>query len=95
MSGSQANVLNNISLNTKQNLRSVPKTSSKERDVKQKSFKIISTETLVRTQETGNKNEDTKVKEFEVRDQDDSKIDDCSNSVQKKKGMKGFQKRCV
>ncbi|CAI4063520.1 Mip6p SKDI_08G0570 [Saccharomyces kudriavzevii IFO 1802] len=96
MSGSQANVLNNISLNTKQNLRSIPKTSSKERDVKQKSFKIISTETLVRTQETGNKNEDTKVKEFEVRDQDDSIIDDCSNSVQKKKRHEGVsEKMCV
>ncbi|EJS43486.1 mip6p [Saccharomyces arboricola H-6] len=88
MSSSQGNVLNNISLNSKQNPRTISKTSSKEKDVKQKNFKMIFTEGPVNTQGTGYKYGDMRLKEFESKDHANFKKEDCKNVIQEKNEQK-------
>ncbi|CAI4051486.1 hypothetical protein N7582_005211 [Saccharomyces uvarum] len=95
MSNSQNNVLNNISLNSKQNLRSVPKTSSKVKVVKEKSFKVMSTETQEREQGTDYKHKDLQLKEFRIKSQTHFKNDECNSSSQETKEQLQTQKKLV
>ncbi|CAI1718395.1 hypothetical protein SEUBUCD646_0O01840 [Saccharomyces eubayanus] len=95
MTISQGNVLNNISLNSKQNLRSVPKISSKVKAVKEKSFKAMSTETQEHKQRAGYMRKDLQLKEFRIKGQTHFKNDECKKVIQEPKEQLQTQKKPV
>ena len=85
MPNSHGNVLNNISLNSKQNPRSISKSCPNDKDARQKSFKTISAQALVRVQGAGYKLGDVKLKDAEVKEKNSLKKYDCKNATQEKK----------
>ncbi|CAI4039394.1 hypothetical protein SMKI_08G0570 [Saccharomyces mikatae IFO 1815] len=95
MSSTQSNVLNNISLNSKQNHRSISKTCSKGKDVKQKNFKMASTEILVNTQGAGHKGENMKSMNFAVKSGNDNRKHECRNATQEKKEQEQVSEKRV
>ncbi|QHS73653.1 Mip6p [Saccharomyces paradoxus] len=95
MPNSHGNVLNNISLNSKQNLRSISKTCPKDKDGRQKNFKMMSTQALERTQGTVYKVEDVKLKGFEVEDKNNSKKFDYKIATLEKKEQEQVPEKTV
>ncbi|CAI4499139.1 BFH_collapsed_G0023640.mRNA.1.CDS.1 [Saccharomyces cerevisiae] len=85
MPNSHGNVLNNISLNSKQNPRSISKSCPNDKDARQKSFKTISAQALVRVQGAGYKLGDVKLKDADVKEKNSLKKYDCKNATQEKK----------
>lgn len=95
MPNSHGNVLNNISLNSKQNPRSISKSCPNDKDARQKSFKTISAQALVRVQGAGYKLGDVKLKDAEVKEKNSLKKYDCKNATQEKKEQEQvFEKNC-
>lgn len=94
MPNSHGNVLNNISLNSKQNPRSISKSCPNDKDARQKSFKTISAQALVRVQGAGYKLGDVKLKDAEVKEKNSLKNTIVKMQLKKRKNKSKYLKNC-